>query len=173
MSGTNSRGNPRMGDILRSVGLLGLILITLFGVGKLLTVTPDEPTHAVDYRSAVESSRTVSDFDLLAPTQLPRGWRATSVRFEPNAWHLGVLTAADEYIGLEQVRTTEKRAIERFAQGSRATGTVAIGGQTWSRRSGPGDDVTYVRRDGDVTILVTGTSPRDDIERYISSLSSS
>jgi uncharacterized protein DUF4245 len=173
MSSASSRGNPRMGDILRSVGLLGLILVTLFGVGKLLTVTPDEPTHPVDYRSAVESSRKVADFDLLAPTKLPQGWRATSVRFDPDAWHLGVLTADDDYVGLEQVRTGEKRAIERFAEGSRADGSATIDGVTWSRRSGPGDDTTYVRREGDMTIVVTGTAPRDDIERYVSSLSSS
>lgn len=173
MSSTSSRGNPRMGDILRSVGLLGLILVTLFGVGKLLTVTPDEPTHPVDYQSAAESSRKVADFELLAPTTLPHGWRATSVRFDPDAWHLGVLTADDDYIGLEQARVSEQRAIERFAEGSRAAGSVTLDGVTWSRRSGPGDDTTYVRRQEDMTILVTGTASPRDIERYVSSLSSS
>ncbi len=178
MSGMSSRGNPSLGDIARSIAVLGAILLVLFAVGRLLTVTPDEPTRAVDYQSAVESSRTVADFELLAPDSLPQGWRATSVRFEPDSWHLGVLTDDDDYVGLEQVKADTPRAIERFANGSHTYGKTVIGGKTWSLRTGPRDDLTYVRRDGAIsdggmTIVVTGTAPRDVMERYISSLSSS
>ena len=174
MSGTSSRGNPSMADIARSVGVLGVIVLALFGLGQLLTITPDKPsTSSVDYRTAVESSRTVSDFELLAPTTLPEGWRATSVRFDSDAWHLGVLTDDDAYVGLEQVRMSEERAVERFAEGSRADGTAVIDGDTWSRRTGPDDDTTYLRRDGDVTNVVIGTARPPEIERYISSLSAS
>jgi hypothetical protein len=178
MSGTSSRGNPSLGDIARSIAVLGAIILVLFGLGRLFTVTPDEPTHPVDYRSAVKSSRTVADFELFAPTSLPRGWRATSVRFEPGSWHLGVLTDADDYVGLEQVKADTRRAVERFANGSRADGTTVISGETWSLHSGPRDDRTYVRRDrgmahGGMTIVVTGTAPRVVMERYISSLSAS
>ena len=179
MSGTgSSRGNPSMGDIARSIAVLGAIILVLFAVGRLLTVTPDEPTRAVDYREAVESSRTVADFDVLAPDSLPGGWRATSVRFEENSWHLGVVTDEDEYVGLEQVQAGVQRSIEQFAEGSRADGEAVVGGETWSVRTGPRDDRTYVRRDsagseGDMTIVVTGTAPREEMERYISSLSAS
>jgi hypothetical protein len=174
MSGTgSSRGNPSMGDIARSVVVLGAIVLALFGLGQLLTVTPDEPTRPVDYRAAVESSRTVAEFELLAPTSLPEGWRATSVRFEQDSWHLGVVTADDDYVGLEQVQASPQQAVERFANGSRLYGDTVVGGQTWSLHTGPRDDLTYLRRDADMTIVVTGTAPRQVIERYISSLSPS
>ncbi|MGA9100809.1 DUF4245 domain-containing protein [Aeromicrobium sp.] len=182
MSSSSSRGNPSMGDIARSVGVLGAILLVLFALGRLLTVTPDEPVRPVDYRSAAESSRTVATFDLYAPESLPKGWRATSVRFEPDSWHLGVLTADDDYVGLEQVRDDTGRAVERFAKASRADGKAEIDGTTWSLRTGPRDDLTYVRRDspesgtasgGGMTIVVTGSAPRAVMERYISSLSGS
>ena len=174
MSGTGtSRGNPSMGDIFRSIAVLGGIILTLFVVGRIVTITPDQPTRAVDYREAVESSRTVAEFDLYAPRSLPEGWRATSVRFEENAWHLGVVTDDDDYIGLEQVTDSTKRAIERFGEGSSAFGETVIGGETWSLRTGPDDDLTYVRRDTGNTIVVTGTAPRPVMERYISSLSPS
>ena len=162
-----------MGDILRSIAVLGAIILALFVIGRLVTVTPDQPTRAVDYREAVESSRTVADFDLYAPRSLPRGWRATSVRYEENSWHLGVVTDEDDYVGLEQVADSTKRAIERFAEGSRAFGETVIGGETWSLRTGPDDDLTYVRRDTGNTIVVTGTASRPVMERYISSLSAS
>jgi hypothetical protein len=174
MSGTgNSRGNPSMGDIARSVAVLGAIILALFGLGRLLTVTPDEPTRSVDYLTAVESSRTVAEFDVLAPAALPDGWRATSVRFEQDSWHLGVVTADDDYVGLEQVESDPERAVERFANGSRSYGDTVVGGVTWSLHTGPRDNLTYVRRDGDMTIVVTGTAPRHVMESYISSLSPS
>lgn len=174
MSGTSSRGNPSMGDIARSVGVLGVIVLVLFAIGQLVTITPERPTTStVDYRTAAESSRTVADFELLAPTSLPDGWRATSVRYEEGSWHLGVLTDDDAYIGLEQVRISEERAVERFAEGSRADGAVTLDGVSWSRRVGPDDDTTYLRRDGEMTNLVTGSAPRSEIERYVSSLSAS
>jgi hypothetical protein len=171
MSGTSRSSSS--GDIARSIAVIGLILVALFGIGRLVTVEPDHPTTPVDYRSAAESSRTVADFDLLAPTSLPEGWHATSVRFDKGAWHLGVLTADKEYVGLEQVREPERRTVERFAPRSTSDGAAEIEGTTWSRRSGPDGDSTYVRRDGDMTVLVTGSAPRAQIERYVASLSSS
>jgi hypothetical protein len=174
MSGTgSSRGNPTMGDIFRSIAVLGAIILTLFVIGRLVTITPDQPTRAVDYQQAVESSRTVADFDLYAPDSLPRGWRATSVRFEESSWHLGVVTDEDDYVGLEQVRDSAQRAVERFGKGSRAYGQTVIGGENWALRTGPRDDLTYVRQDAEMAIIVTGTAPRPVMERYISSLSSS
>ena len=174
MSGTgSSRGNPSMGDIARSVAVLGAIVLTLFALGRFLTITPDEPVRTVDYRAAVESSRTVADFELLAPESLPKGWRATSVRFEPSSWHLGVLTDEDDYVGLEQVEDDTERAVERFAPDSKSFGDTVISGATWSLHMGPRDDLTYVRREADMTIVVTGTATRVVMERYISSLSAS
>jgi hypothetical protein len=179
MSGTgSSRGNPSMGDIARSIAVLGAIILVLFAVGRLVTVTPDEPTRSVDYRSAVESSRTVATFELIAPESLPKGWRATSVRFAPDSWHLGVLTDDDDYVGLEQVKADTQRAVERFANGSRADHRTVVSGETWTMHTGPRDNLTYVRRDspdsdGGMTIVVTGTAPRVVMERYISSLSTS
>jgi hypothetical protein len=173
MSGTSTRGNPSLGDIARSIAVLGAIVLALFALGRLITLTPDEPTRAIDYRSAAVSSRTVAEFELLAPDSLPQGWRATSVRFEPDSWHLGVLTADDDYVGLEQVKADTRRAVERFANGSRNYGTTVVSGETWSLHTGPGDDLTYVRRDAGMTIVVTGTAPRVVMERYISSLSAS
>ena len=181
MSSTSSRGNPSMGDIARSVGVLGAILLVLFALGRLLTVTPDEPTRPVDYRSAAESSRTVATFDLYAPESLPKGWRATSVRFEPDSWHLGVLTADDDYVGLEQVRDDTGRAVERFAKAVAPTarrrstarpGRCAPGRATTSPTCAATPQSRAQRRGG-MTIVVTGSAPRAVMERYISSLSGS
>ncbi|WP_187271854.1 DUF4245 domain-containing protein [Aeromicrobium terrae] len=173
MSGTSSRGNPALGDILRSVAVIGAILLGVYGIAQIMTVEPEHPTSTVDYQSALDSARPVADFDLLGPTSLPKGWRATSARYESDSWHLGVITDDDEYVGLEQLRASAQETIRKFAEDSRPAGSVTIDGTSWQRRTEPDGDSTYVRRDGDMTVLVTGSAKRAEIERYVSSLSSS
>ncbi len=172
-SARSSRGNPSMGDILRSMGVLALVILAIWGFGKLFTQTPDAPTRTVDYVSTVKSARPAADFALLAPAALPTDWRATSVRFSPQSWHLGVLTDRGRYVGLEQVKVSVDRAVGDFASQSRAAGTAKIGTQTWDVRKGPGSTLTYVRQEAGLTSLVTGDVSRTVLESYISSLSAS
>lgn len=172
-STSSSRGNPSMGDILRSVGVLVLVIVAIWGFSKLFTQKPDSPTPSVDYASTVKSARPAADFPLLAPPSLPAGWKATSVRFSPQSWHLGVLTRVGDYIGLEQAKISVDRAVDEFAKGSKTAGTTRIGSQAWEQRVGPKDAITYVRVADGLTTLVTGDAPRKTIEAYISSLSAS
>lgn len=169
----STRGNPAMGDIIRSVAVIALIILALWGVGKFFTRDPGDPVKPVDYAAIVDQARPAADFALAAPTSLPSGWKATSARFEPNSWHLGVLTDDKEYIGLEQVKIGVDRAVARFADGSKAGGTTDIAGVRWTVRKGPQDGVTFVRREAGLTTLVNGTAPRAVIEDYVSSLSAS
>jgi hypothetical protein len=172
-SSGSSRGNPAMGDVLRTVAVLGVIVLGLWGIGLFFTVTPETPVETVDYAEAVESARPVAEFPLLAPESLPDGWRATSARFEPSSWHLGVLTDDDEYIGLEQVTSGAAAAVSRFAEGSEAAGDVEIDGETWQRRTGPKGRTTLVREADGVTTLINASAPFEEVERYVSSLSAS
>lgn len=166
------RGNPAMGDIVRSVAVIGLIIVALYGFGKLFTQDTDGP-KAIDYATIVRQARPAADFELLAPSSLPKGWKATTARYEPNSWHLGVLTDDEDYIGLEQVKVSVDRAVDKFADGSKVDGTADVGGQTWTVRKGPEDRTAYVRREAGLTTLVVGTASRAVIEDYISSLSAS
>jgi hypothetical protein len=169
----STRGNPAMGDIVRSMAAIGLIILALYGFGKLFTQEPDSPTPAIDYATIVSQARPAADFALLAPSGLPKGWKATSADFAPTSWHLGVLTDEEDYIGLEQVRISIDRAVDEFANGSKSAGTADVAGETWTVRKGPQDRITFVRREGGLTTLVVGTASRSVIEDYISSLSTS
>jgi hypothetical protein len=172
-STSSSRGNPSMGDILRSVGVLVLVILAIWGIGRFFSQKPDSPTPSVDYARTVKSARPAADFALLAPSSLPAGWKATSVSFNPKAWHLGVLTKRGDFIGLEQAEISVDRAVDQYAKGGKADGTAKIGSQTWDVRKGPKNYLTYVRRQDGVTTLVTGDAPRKTIEAYVSSLSAS
>lgn len=174
MSSTGStRGNPAMGDIVRSMAVIAVIVLGLWGFGKLFTSDAGDPVKPVDWQTIVGQARPAADFALAAPTSLPAGWRATSARFEPSSWHLGVLTDDDEYIGLEQLKVSVDRAVDRFAEGSKPASAADIDGQSWTVRKGPQNRLTYVRREAGLTTLVNGTAPRAVIERYVASLSAS
>jgi hypothetical protein len=169
----SSRGNPSIGDIIRSMAVIAVIILALFFFGKLFTSTPESKVETIDYVSVVDQARPVATFPLLAPTSLPQGWRATSARFQPNGWHLGILTDDDDYVGLEQLKASVDRAVDRFAEDSEAGGPAKVAGQTWDVRTGPKGRLTYVRAADGLTTLVSGTAPRAEIERYIASLSDS
>src|SRR5918994_4416213 len=97
----------RWADVVRSIViLLAIIGIVAFFQG-VLSDEPSEPAPPVDYAPAVDAARADAGYPLLAPERLPEGWRATNVRYTPGeqwAWHLGVLTSDEEYVGLEQAR---------------------------------------------------------------------
>ncbi len=103
--------------------VIGLIILGLYALRQALHAGPESPAPAIDYATIVEQARPAAGFELLAPSSLPKGWKATSASFNIDWWHLGVLTDDEEYIGLEQIKGGVDRAIERFADGSKADGT--------------------------------------------------
>ena len=151
---------------------MGVLLIGAFMVGQLVTVMPDRPERRVVLADAVAGARTSAAFDVIAPPTLPKGWIATSARFGPDAWHLGVLTAQDKYIGLEQATISAKGIVVDFAPDSRATGEVKLNGNAWQVRTESDGDRVYVRDFGETSVLVIGSARRAELERYVSSLDS-
>jgi hypothetical protein len=172
----SSRGNPKLGDILRTVLVMGLIVLGIWAFGLLFTRTPHDPVRHVDLTSDVRAARQGADDPLLAPRSIPQRWRPNGDRFDPTGaqpWHLGMLTDDGEYIGLEQQRRSAAAMIKAFARGSRADGSVRLGDATWDRRSGPGRQVAYLRRVGDSVVIVVSDANPADVRAYVSLLSES
>lgn len=168
----SSRGNPDLDDIVRSMVVLGLIVLALYGVGQFFTRTPEQPTRSVDWQPAVESARRSADYPVLAPPSLPDGWRATSARYVPSSgtWTLGVLTDDEEYLGVEQSTASVTSIVDRVADGGEAAGSAQVADRVWSVTAGPDDRITYASRVDGVTTVVTGTTEQRDLEAYIGTL---
>src|SRR5699024_9850228 len=169
----SSRGNPSLGDMIRSIVVLGLIVGALFAVGLLFRSTPDSPVEPVDYAATVAEVRDTVDYPVLAPSHLPEGWRATSARFKPGedqAWHLGVLTDDDEYLGLEQATVAETTLVKKFAEDSTPSGKMRVNGEQWQLREG-GDRIVAVRESDGASTLVIGSVDAQVLRSYVSSLS--
>ena len=132
------------------------------------------PAPAVPYAQTVKYVRRQAHLHVLAPPSLPKGWRATSVRYvggPDEHWHLGALTAGDQYVGLEQghgpVRAMVKKYVDPRA-GRRKP--VTIGGASWTVWSDSGGDLGFCRRQGNTTTLVVGTAGRATLTGYVASL---
>jgi hypothetical protein len=173
----SSRGNPKLGDIVRSVVVLGGVLLLVWGATRLLfggaPERPDVP--AVDYAAVLPGAERETGADLLAPTSLPDGWKVTSSRVRDGVWSLGTLVDDTRFVGLTQAPLSEDRAVQEYAEGSRREGTTDVGGTSWTRWSSPDGETTYSRAvpgpREDTTAVVTSDLPRDDLERYLASLS--
>lgn len=162
-----------MADIVRSMIALVAIILVLFGIGKFFSSDPGDPVKPVDYAQVTQQARPAAAYPLYAPATLPDGWRATSARFNTSAWHLGFLTDDSKYIGVEQVDVSVDRAVDTYAPESRISGKASVAGHQWDLRQGPDNNLTYVRRDGESTLLITGSAPKKVMETFIETLSTS
>ena len=167
------RSSVSLGDMLRSVLVVLVPVVAFVGYQTWAREEPN-PAPPVDYVTAAEAARDAAPFELLAPAALPAGWRATSVRYRSGAqahWHLGVLTADDEYVGLEQILDDVDDAVQTFAPGTSPVGSATIDGRRWEVRTDPErGETTLVRQDGEVSTVVTGTVSEPVLVDYIGSL---
>ena len=167
-------GPSYIGDALRTTAVLLLIIAFLAGAQRLLSRPQEaDPVRPVDYVATWRAAQDVAPFELVAPPELPEGWRATSVRYVPGddaTWHIGVLTDEDKYVGIEQAVGGVEVLVNEYAAESDPDGTVDVGGAEWELLR-EGDETTLVRDDGGSATLVTGDASQADVELVAGSLS--
>jgi hypothetical protein len=157
------------------MAVLVVLIVAWIGFKSLTTTDPKSPVSTVDYAPVVTQAKKAADFALVAPPSLPRGWRATTVRFDdqvPQHWHLGVLTDRDRYIGLEQGDRSARSMVEEYVDEEASRGSrVDVDGRPWTTYHDSGGDLALVRRDGRATTLVVGHDvPRDVLVSYAAGL---
>lgn len=167
----SSRGNPSMGDILRTTFVLGGGLLLVFVIATVLfTRTPDHPTNEIDYKLAASGVEAMAKFDPLVPAQLPPSARVTVAKFDGNSWFLVASTSDSEFISVEQARLPIKSAVERAEVSYGDLETVTIDGVDWQRSHDAEGRIAIVRQDGDLTTIVIGTGDWSETSAYASSL---
>lgn len=162
-----------------ATGMVGAMIVLLLVVGAFVLFRDlnrtdvDNPAKTVDYQQTLRFAQDQVDFPLLAPPELPEGWRATSVRFvpEPSRWHLGVLTDEGRYVGLEQSHSSPDNMVETYVDREAVEGEpTQVGGETWRTWTDEGGDTALVREVDGVTTLVVGTAGVDVLVDYVESL---
>ena len=164
---------------------LAVILIPLVIITVLFTDLPkDAQVAEVDWTPVLTTAREQAPFPVLAPTNLPPGWRATGVKWvkegEPtlngqasvrNQWQLGILTSDDLYLGLVQGDLRPDDLVDEETRAGRPDGESTVNGQVWQRLVSS-DERTYslVLREPQVTTIVSGDVDYSALEAYASTL---
>ena len=173
------------GDLIRSllVIIVPLLLITAFFTHNV----GDHPVKEVDWRPAVALARSQAPYPVLAPVNLPPGWRATQATWvkagdaylngEPSArnlWKLGFLTTDNVFIGLSQGDLQPQSFIADETRKGTPDGQSIVGDQTWQRTISPdGRTRSLVAASAKVTTIVSGDLPYEALDTYAGILSSS
>jgi hypothetical protein len=159
--------------------MIGAMLVLLLVIGAYVAfravnrTQPENPVRATDYKQTLDYGRRQADFHLLAPSSLPKGWRATSVSFVPDPvrWHLGILTDKDRYVGVEQSHTPLAKMVETYVDpAARRGGVVQVDGKPWRSWSDSGGDVALTRVRADVTTLVVSSAGQRVLVDFVESL---
>lgn len=188
MSAPQQPSRERAGGYQRSSsGLLGAMIATVVlvlafvGFRALTRDNAATPVPAIDFTISLQAGRADHKLLMFAPPAVPSGWKATSAAYVPGdspSWHLGLLTAKQEYVGVEESTSSVGDALAaKVNAGATRHGSVTIGGQAWQVYSGGGDyalvrTIPRARQDPE-TLLVVGTAPDATVRDFAGSLRSS
>lgn len=171
-------------DLVRSlvVIIVPLLVITFFFTRNL----GDHPVEEVDWRPVLAQARSEAPYAVLAPVNLPPGWRPVQVTWvkvgEPylngdpsarNLWTLGFLTTDDVFIGLAQGDLQADQLVKDQTRAGTADGQSVVAGRTWQRLVSPdGRTRSLVDPTAKVTTVVSGDLSYEALETYAGILSS-
>jgi hypothetical protein len=166
---------------------LALILIPLAVITIIFTNTPDDhPVKEVDWKPVLATAREEAPFEVLAPTNLPNGWRATRVNWVPqgkpylngevsprNLWQIGFLTPDDVFVDLNQGDVRPEEMVDQQSRDGTPDGTSTVADKTWQRLiSSDGRTRSLVLVGSNATTVLTADLPYEALEAYASTLSS-
>jgi len=172
----NQRSAAGMVGALIVVVLIGVVWVKIGGSGQEPT-----PVRTVDWSAWVKAGRSEQELMVFAPEKLPSGWRATSVEYTGGAaahWHLGLLTDAGKYVGVEESRASAQDLAEQYVDENAVRGDdVTVAGESWQTWSDSGGDYALVRSvsvggQPYESVLVGGSGAPDDIREFAGSLTS-
>jgi hypothetical protein len=152
------------------------IIVAIFSQGPR-----DAAVETVDWEPVAATASRQAPYRVLAPAELPAGWRATRVSWtrigEPdptgndsvrNRWQLGVLTDSDLYIELDQGDKQAKEMVDDLSRRGEPDGTSTVDGQAWKRLVTDDDRTrSMVLATPRVTTIVTGDVSYSMLETYL------
>ena len=158
-----------------SLGLLAVVALLLYGMYGQVSFSPGGATEGqaptADVTGGLQRAAPLVGFPVVLPGPLPDGWNANSFSFtekpgsatQPPTVRAGWLTAQGRFITVVQSNgaTADVLVAELGAAGS-ATGTEQVGDAQWTVTTGRRDEAAWVRTDGDVNCVITGSAAPED-----------
>lgn len=168
--GTKDRANQTVRDLVISMFVVGLFVAFLYLI--VLRPTPD-PVREVDVSGPVGVAAASEVFDVLVPVGLPDGWRATSARLTPGpeegtgTWFNGYVNPNGEFVAVVQQDFDLESFLAEQTDDGTLEGNVSVSGDTWQRYYSPTTGERSIVLSGpEVTTVVTGTVPYEELEQF-------
>lgn len=165
-------------------GLIGAMIILVVAVlgfvvfRSLFSDPPVQPVPQVDYEALVSGLQDIG-VEPVYPVDLPDGWRATEVRFDPGKQprvEINLYTDDKNFVGLRQVDDDvddllSEVGVDNPSKGDPLTGAAAgdVAG-TWDAWTDEDGDHAYSATVGEDTVIVYGSVPADELADVVSRL---
>ena len=158
-------------NMLRS--LLPLVLLCLLVVGwQAFRTDTGDPVREVDPTGSIRLAESRASYPLLVPTELPDGYRPTSVRTDagsaaegaPVTLQLGYVTPAEKFAGFVVTDAPRSEAVTKVLAGATEEGTVDLDGAEWTRSTTERGETALSRIADGVTVVVSGSAPDAELE---------
>jgi hypothetical protein len=175
------RSKQTFANMLRSLVPLVLIILAVVWWTSFRQSPDVQPVKTVDTSTTVQLAANRAGYPLLVPTDLPRGYRPTSVRTDagnagegdPVTLEIGYVTPKDQFAEFVVSDDPRADAVTRLLAHVTPAGSVQIGGNSWTRatRLHEGDEETVLSRTvDDVTVVVSGSASDAELETVAGSV---
>lgn len=164
-------------NILRSLLPLVLICVALVAWSAFRQSSVD-PVTEVDPSSSVRVSAERADYQVLAPSGLPDGYRPTSARTtastaedgEPVTLEIGYVTPGEEFAGFVVSDDPDADPLRAVLDGAEGGEEVTIAGERWTRATTARGETALTRAAGEATVLVFGSAADEELAEVAGSL---
>jgi Protein of unknown function (DUF4245) len=167
------RGTEVVSDMLRSLAVVGVIIVPLWFIIPHHT---KQHVTVIDYSTALSETRRVSAHPVLAPQGLPSAWRATSVSSsggsgKPVVFHLGFVTPAGDYAAVEESDGPSAAYLVTLeGKAPRTLTPVRVGAVAWRQLQGADGRIALVSTSSPMTVVVKGTAHLPELATLAASL---
>lgn len=167
-------GKMSTANMLRS--LLPLVVIVL-GLAYFCTPHNVDPVTEIDPSDSIRYAASLSDVPLPVP-MLADTWRPTSVAVDappdagpgPLTLTIGYVTPTEEFAKYVVSTDSASVAISDLLTDADTAGRITLAGQSWEEFTTSRGERLYLRTDGDLRLLVTGSASEDEVRTLIESL---
>ena len=165
------------GNMIRSLLPVLLICVALVAWAGFRQSSVD-PVLEVDPGNSVRVSAERADYQVLAPTGLPDGYRPTSARTTaagaeeggPVTLEIGYLTPEEEFAGFVISDDREADPLRQVLDGAEEEAQVDIAGNSWTRSTTTRGETALTHETGGATVLVFGSAADDELVEVAASL---
>ena len=131
----------------------------------------DERVQTVDPSSTIQLAAARAGYTVLAPTDLPGDYLATSARTDAGkaeegdtvTLEIGYLTPSEEFAGFVVSDDPGAVPVVDVVADAEEQGDVEIGGQTWQQVTTGRGETAFLREVDGVTVAVTGSASDDEL----------